>query len=85
MDNFLNNGQKFEINCRSSYITYINIYLEKKCWFENWIFKFFFLEIYRRNGLYPRVRNKGNNKITENEFTVKSYYCGKKKSFLGYK
>ena len=52
MDNFLYNGQKFEINCRSSYITYINIYLEKKCWFENWIFKVFFLEIYRRNGLY---------------------------------
>jgi hypothetical protein len=47
MDNFLNNEQNFEINCRSSYISYINTHLEKKCWFENCIFNYFFLEIYR--------------------------------------
>ena len=33
--------------CQSSYILYINIHLKKKCWFENWIFKNFFLYIYR--------------------------------------
>ena len=29
------------------YISYINIHLEKNCWFKNWIFKNFFLKIYR--------------------------------------
>jgi hypothetical protein len=37
----------FEINCQSSYISYINMHPEKYCWFENWIFKNLFLKIYR--------------------------------------
>jgi hypothetical protein len=28
-------------------MSYINIHLEQKCWFENRIFKNFFLDIYR--------------------------------------
>ena len=53
MDNFFNNGPKF--NCESSYISYINIHLEKNCWFENWIFKNFFLDIYKSSGLYKTI------------------------------
>ena len=37
--------EKFEIDCQSSYISY-NKHLEKNYWFENWIFKNYFLKIY---------------------------------------
>jgi hypothetical protein len=33
------NSLAAEINCQSTHISYINIHLEAKCWFENWIFK----------------------------------------------
>ena len=46
MCNFFNNEPNiFEINCQSSYISYINIHLEKKGWSENWIFKKLFYSI----------------------------------------
>ena len=71
MDNFLNNRQKLEINCWSSYISYINTYLEKNCWFENWIFKYFFLEIYRRNGLCHAYEIRVITKLPNSEQSYK--------------
>ena len=47
MDNiFLIMDQTFW-NKLSEFVYIINIHLEKKCWFKNWIFKNFFLDIYR--------------------------------------
>ena len=39
---FLIMDQNFGNNCQISYISFINIHLEKNCWFENWICKIFF-------------------------------------------
>ena len=48
MGSFFNNGPKcLKLIVKSSYISYIKIYRENKCWFENWIFKNIFLKIYR--------------------------------------
>jgi hypothetical protein len=55
MGNFFNNGPSIlKLIVKSSYISYINIHLEKKYWFENWIFKNFFLKIYGSQTDYNR-------------------------------
>ena len=35
------------MNCQNSYISYINIHLEKTCWLKKWILRIFVLKIYR--------------------------------------
>ena len=87
MDNFLNNGQTFFKLIVGVRKYHILIHIQKKCWFENWLFKYFFLEIYRSEADYIHAYESHENlhSINNNAFTVKSYYCEKKYSFLGYK
>jgi hypothetical protein len=59
MGNFFNNGQiffKLIVRVRI-YRILIKIW-KKKCWFENWIFKNLFLEIYRSQTDYIQFSNK---------------------------
>ena len=57
MGNFFNNGPKIlKLIVRFRiYISYFNKHLEKNCWFENWIFKNFFLKIYRSQTDYTKM------------------------------
>ena len=72
MGNFCNNGLKIvKLIVKSWYISYININLEKICWFENWIFKNFFLNIYRSQTDYKEKklwRSRNSNDKHYNEF-----------------
>ena len=56
MDNFLNNEPKILKLIVRVHIYHILIYIQKnKCWFENWIFKNFFMKIYRSQMDYTKV------------------------------